>query len=178
MDNNIKQDIELIVYYFSNGTINLNKSNARDVDYRDIVIDNPELYSIFGLMFMESLEVNADIKVFKSEILELIYNYDPNGYKRINETDKVDFYSVAKRFFNYIAFDVSQNKEWFSNLMKYGNDIQLIFCIWGNNLQIDKKGRVLNEDSAKVRAVEFIESIFDNKMPEKDFESWEMIHNT
>lgn len=175
---NLKQDIELMVYYFSNGTLNVRESEAIGFDYRDKVIDNPELYSMFGDMLMDCLKNRGKIMTLKLEVLNLIHNYEPKKYFREDDRTKNDVYTVSKRFFDFIAEEISQNSDWFEKLMKWANDIQLVFCVWGNNITVDENGNVTNELYAQNRAKEFIESIFKKKEPENPFEDWEMVHNT
>ena len=59
--------------------------------------------------------------------------------------------------------------------------IKQVFSIWSNNIEIDEKGNILNEDAASLRAFQYLRSCFDPDFDASDIvpplEGWEIIEH-
>jgi hypothetical protein len=70
--------------------------------------------------------------------------------------------------------DLLDGIEYRAHLLQFGSDLEMVFAIFANVLEVDEHGQTLNHGEAQYRAAQWVRRVCDRDYPvEPPFEAWE-----
>ena len=170
---NFKQDIELFFFFLGNSTFNLRHPLSSEFNYLNNLKRSPSLFLEVSLIFINALQQNSYSHKTKDEIIEFMYKNTPKGNYQSNNS--LSPYQCLADLIHKLS---KIKPEDFKMLVEAGNDMQLLMCVWGNNILLDTNGNVTNKIHAQNRVMDLFKEIYHNITPSTPIADWEMIHST
>lgn len=168
LDYDFKQDLELFFFYLANQSM-CRREHGDQFMFHEIMKQNPTMFVETSFIYLDAL-ASGDFSSYSKEIYSYLKKGEILGLK--GDEASMTPIECLKRLIVKLSKLIG-NEELQDSILGCGSDLQLVICIWGNNIIVNTNGDVVNEEWASKRAFDFFE---DDRNP--PFEDWEVEHNT